>query len=75
MSEHRKIYIASSWKNDTLAGTDQPMGSFLIDRLSGEFEEYINSGDSSELVDIANICAMLWCRASLEAKETKVKDQ
>lgn len=65
MEKKKKAY-GDSWKNDYLAGTDTPMATFLVDRLEGELREYFESGDEKELVDVANCCAMLWCRAQYQ---------
>lgn len=62
MLSKKKDY-GDSWQNDYLAGTDTPMASFLVNRLEGELREYFESGDEKELIDVANCCAMLWCRA------------
>lgn len=54
-----------------------PMDTFLQNRLKGEVQEYLKSDDPKELIDIANCCAMLWCRKNVlqiknkESEETK----
>jgi predicted AAA+ superfamily ATPase len=42
-----------------------PMDTFLQSRLKGEIQEYLKSDDTKELIDIANCCAMLWCRKNV----------
>ena len=50
-----------TWKDKETIG-HVPMDKFLKIRLRGEFEEWIRSGDVKELVDVANLCAMIYCR-------------
>lgn len=42
-----------------------PMDTFLQSRLKDEIQEYLKSDDQKELIDIANCCAMLWCRKNV----------
>lgn len=43
---------------------------FLDNRLTGEFVEYVKSGNPKELLDIANVCWMIYARK----KEPKGED-
>lgn len=70
----KSLQYGDTWKNETLDGTDTPMGAFLHERLEGEIKEYFASGEPMELVDISNICAMLWIRAKWDiAKHSDLK--
>jgi len=43
-----------------------PMDDFLKKKLKEEITEYFKSFNDTELLDIANCCAMLWCRKNKE---------
>jgi hypothetical protein len=49
---------------------EMPMQKWLEQNLKSEVDEYFENADIEELVDIANFCAMLWCRKHfLETKK------
>jgi hypothetical protein len=56
------ISYGHSWKTCDI--------DFLEQRLIGEFVEYIKSGNPKELLDIANVCWMIYARK----KEPKGED-
>jgi hypothetical protein len=71
MQKKRQVH-GDSWKNDAIAvnaytfnrGFTQPisMDTFLRAHLREELEEYLEDQNPLELIDLANVCAMLWCR-------------
>ena len=56
MNKHQQMK-GDSWKTCNLG--------FLEGKLHEEFAEYADSGDKRELVDIANICMMLYHRKTV----------
>lgn len=58
----RKILINDSEKTDSWLSCDM---EYLEYTLMGEIEEYNESGDKDELIDIANMCMMLYNRKNV----------
>jgi len=56
-------------QNDYKGGWNKCSIAFLRSKLAEEYGEYLISDDHYELVDIANICMMLYERLNREVKE------
>lgn len=66
MKKHQKKK-GNSWKWVNI--------KFLEDKLDEEYAEWKKSGDKHELVDIANICMMLFNRKLWEINNIKIEPE
>lgn len=54
----KRVVKGDTWKTFCSVG-------YLHCKLMEEVSEYFDSLDETELLDVANYCAMLWCRKNM----------
>ena len=70
------VIMKNSKKGRTWANPSKMTKDFLVNKLTEEFQEYLTSYDPMELIDIANICLMLFLRADqgIDSIDPKIKN-